>query len=176
MEIKDYPNYLIYNNGQIYSKNRYLRLTIRGDYYRVQLYCDGIKSIFSVHILVAQYFCENPDNKTFVNHKDGNKLNNHYTNLEWVTQSENSRHAHNLGLNKRIRIVNQYAKEDKDKCKPLRTFNNCREAAESVNTKNIKAARSHIARACTGIRETAYGYRWGYGETLYDYLKRLNKT
>ncbi len=43
-----------------------------------------------VHRLVATYFCENPDNKTFVNHKDENPRNNNYTNLEWVKAKENS--------------------------------------------------------------------------------------
>lgn len=47
-----------------------------------------------VHVLVAQAFCENPDpiRKRFVNHKDKNRSNNHWTNLEWVTHLENCAH------------------------------------------------------------------------------------
>lgn len=47
-----------------------------------------------IHRLVALHFIENDDpNKTIVNHKDSNRLNNHYTNLEWVTYKENADHA-----------------------------------------------------------------------------------
>ena len=46
----------------------------------------------SVHRVVAQAFIINKDNKPFVNHKDLNKENNHVSNLEWVTHSENCLH------------------------------------------------------------------------------------
>lgn len=49
------------------------------------------------HRLVAEHFLDTPTNQC-VNHKDGNKLNNHYTNLEWVTFKENSEHASKTGL------------------------------------------------------------------------------
>lgn len=53
-----------------------------------------------IHILVAKAFVDNPDNKCCVNHIDGNKHNNHYTNLEWCTYSENMYHASKTGLTK----------------------------------------------------------------------------
>ena len=53
---------------------------------------------FLVHRLVAAAFVPGHFEGTQVNHKDGNKENNHYLNLEWVTQAENNRHAFATGL------------------------------------------------------------------------------
>lgn len=52
----------------------------------------------SVHRLVAGAFCENPDQKKQVNHKNGDKFDNCASNLEWVTNRENMDHAMKTGL------------------------------------------------------------------------------
>ncbi len=165
MEIKDYPKYLIHNDGQVYSKNinHYLKPSITNGYHRICLSNDNGRRKHQVHILVAQHFCDNPDNKPIVNHKDGDKLNNDYTNLEWVTQSENLRHADSLGLIKRVsKRVHQYAREDKDKLVILHTFNSRKEVAEFLKYKNIKSVMTNISIACRSKTKTAYGYRWEY--------------
>ena len=73
------------------------RLTDRG-YNTAVLYLNSKPKTFKVHRLVALTFIENTENKLFVNHKDGNKLNNKIDNLEWVTHKENIRHAFDIGL------------------------------------------------------------------------------
>jgi hypothetical protein len=68
-------------------------------YLLVSFCVDKVKSNHSVHRLVARAFIPNESNKPQVNHKDGNKHNNHVDNLEWATRSENMKHAYNeLGV------------------------------------------------------------------------------
>lgn len=70
----------------------------RSGYYELSLKKDGVEKRFKVHRLVACAFIDNPDNKTEVNHIDGDKSNNHVSNLEWVTGKENKEHAWKTGL------------------------------------------------------------------------------
>jgi len=68
-------------------------------YCRVQCYNGKIRQKFFVHKLVAQLFLDGFSEDLVVNHKDGDKTNNMYSNLEWVTRSyNNNKHAFVLGL------------------------------------------------------------------------------
>ena len=69
-------------------------------YYTVAIYENGVRKFKKVHRLVAEAFIPNPENKSQVNHIDGNKLNNDVSNLEWATNSENQKHAYKVGLQK----------------------------------------------------------------------------
>ena len=64
-----------------------------------------------VHRLLALTFLPNPENKPQVNHKDGNRKNNHIDNLEWATQEENMYHAKINGLTNQPKINWEVAQE-----------------------------------------------------------------
>ena len=59
---------------------------------------EGKAEIFRVHRLVAMAFVENPNNYPIINHIDGVKNNNHFSNLEWCTHSMNNKHAFDIKL------------------------------------------------------------------------------
>lgn len=101
--IKDFEDYLIYNDGRIYSikKDKFLNIGNHLDgrgYREVRLWKDGKRYYKHLHRLLAEAFLENPHNLRTVNHKDGNKLNNSLDNLEWMNDEDQQRHAFKLGL------------------------------------------------------------------------------
>lgn len=99
--VKGYPNYLVRDDGVIIgARGKPLRYDHnRTGYARVSLCRDGeIKRKF-VHRIVAESFLPDPNiPDAIVNHLDGDKLNNHYTNLGWTTHKENLQHALDTGL------------------------------------------------------------------------------
>jgi hypothetical protein len=68
-------------------------IPIKDRYLFVNLYKNKKPTKTSIHVLVAKHFIPNPHNKPEVNHKDGDKYNPHWKNLEWTTHKENSEHA-----------------------------------------------------------------------------------
>lgn len=138
-------------------------------YNYVTLNCKNI----SVHRLVAKTFIPNMENKPFVNHIDGNKLNNNANNLEWCTAKENMQHAfeNNLINNKtklkkeselknikkatlsNYKKVNMYDKGNLY----IKTFNSIIEA--SIET---KSNAGHIVQCCKHKQKTCGGYKWEY--------------
>lgn len=145
-------NYYISNKGRIRNN-----IKIKSSYCNINSYCVvSIKyKLYYVHRLVALTFLENPQNKEFVNHKDGNKLNNLLENLEWVTCIENNLHAIETGLSKTRKKVIQY---DSNMNK-IQEFNSIIECAKSLNI-----GRSCITDNCNGkYKSTKCGYNFRYG-------------
>lgn len=116
--------YEVSNTGKVRSLERINTVGRRGigrelrqyllpqGYLDVSLSSRGKISHKRVHRLVADAFCENPDSKDEVNHKDGNKQNNTASNLEWCTKSENMIHAYQKGLQTKGRYpIKKYRKD-----------------------------------------------------------------
>jgi hypothetical protein len=102
--------YYISNYGRVKSykcgNERILKYALYRGYPYVHLKLNQSKDkVVSIHRLVAMYFLENPENKKTVNHRDGNKSNNHIDNLEWMTQKENVQHAWQNGLCEKQRLA-----------------------------------------------------------------------
>jgi len=107
--IKGYEQYYeVSNFGRVKSLAKTWSVGIKGDtflkpgerrtgYSFVVLCVDRVKKYASVHRLVAEHFCDNPNNNNVVNHLDSNTKNNSYDNLEWTTYSGNAIHAFNAG-------------------------------------------------------------------------------
>jgi hypothetical protein len=119
-------------DGEIRSKNRFTksisgrkRFVIgrviktkknRDGYLFVTLSKNGQVQNLYVHRIVAETYISNPDNKPQVNHIDGDKKNNSVDNLEWVSVSENTKHAYKNGLSGNIGATHCFAKKLIDNC------------------------------------------------------------
>jgi hypothetical protein len=97
------PGYFVSNLGGFRGRSgKPIKQQIhKNGYYVYAMYPEGRKGgckCIKIHRLIAETFIPNPENKPFVNHIDGNKLNNKVENLEWCTSQENTIHAYKHGL------------------------------------------------------------------------------
>ena len=108
IENEDTKGYYISSLGRFKNKKGVIMCNYKPHHGRY-IYLRVNKKKYSLHRLVALTFLENVYNKPFVNHIDGNKLNNNVINLEWATCSENNLHSHKMGLtNGHKRKIIQY--------------------------------------------------------------------
>ena len=142
--------YLISNNGDVmYRKTGTIlskRISNRG-YFMISIN----NHLYTIHRLVAVFFVPGRSEKrNEVNHKDGCKLNNWWTNLEWVTKSENIRHAYSLGIMKAVSGDDSphatILESDVDKiCKLLLEYNgSMNDVLEKCDELGIKASYQMI--------------------------------
>ena len=148
---KDITNYILSQSSQ-------------QDYKFVGLFIDGQQKRMRVHRMVAMTFIDNPDNKPYVNHINGNRYDNNVENLEWVTPSENTKHAVETGLmnSGRKRAVIQYSLNGEQ----MATFESASEAARQTG-----GSQSKITMCCKRQRQTANDYQWRYCDDIQDIQK-----
>lgn len=133
---------------------RILKKILPCKYYTVKLSKDGVIEVASIHVLVATAFHKNHENKKCVNHKDGNKLNNHHSNLEWATYAENNKHAFQIGVRSH--------KGDKCPSSKLKTSQviEIKQILQSGTKTTLKAIGEMFGVSWSTIRDIKKGFTW----------------
>lgn len=159
-------DYSVSTEGEVRkdTTNYILSQSSQQDYKFVGLIINGKQKRMRVHRMVALTFIDNPDNKPYVNHINGNRSDNNVENLEWVTPSENTQHAVNTGLFKsgRKRAVIQYNLNGEQ----MATFESATEAARQTG-----GSQSKITMCCRRQRDSANDYQWRYYDDIQDVQK-----
>lgn len=99
-QIDGCENLYVSRDGYVHSFRRKIPVILKGaachsGHLRIYTNKNGQQKTY-IHRLVAQAFIPNPEDKPFINHKDGNPKNNKVSNLEWCTASENSLHQYHV--------------------------------------------------------------------------------
>lgn len=165
--IENYENYEVSSLGNIRNivTNKMLKPSNKSGYYHVSLTNKLSKKTFKVHRLVALTFFQNPENKSDVNHKDKNKLNNTLENLEWNTRKEN-----NIHRCKGIKITSNKNKivfrKDSKSNEIIEKYNSIEDAGTWCFNNNLTATihngRNAVGNCLNGLSKIAYGFKWEY--------------
>ncbi len=107
-----------------------------------------IGGVTIVHRVVAEHFLINPcpDKYIFINHLDGNKLNNTASNLEWCDHKRNMSHAFDTGLVKKIGERHWMAKYSKVLILEMREKYMCGGSTQKQLSLEFGIERSHVSR------------------------------
>ena len=148
MEVKGFPNYLIYPCGKLFNKkrNNFLKGSVNSEgYVAVDLFHNGKRKYFQIHRLLAEYFIEDPNNLPQVDHINRKRNDNKLINLRWVDQSQNCQNK-SLNKNNKLGIKNICFQKSRNKYQYKKTirgitdrkyFDTLEEAVEYKN-KNLR--------------------------------------
>ena len=166
--IKDFPRYMISSYGRVFStkRNKILKPYNSHGYCVVDLgeRRDNRRASY-VHRLVADAFISNPDNKEEVNHINSVRHDNRVENLEWVTPSENVKHAWKYGNARVTEKMGKTTKELYSKpviCVESKTLYD----SLSQASKETGLYKASISRCARHPEKTLYGCHWRYAEEL----------
>jgi hypothetical protein len=164
-----------------YNKDAILSYRAKNSrYIEVGLWKNNIGQRYKLHRLVATVFISNPESRPEVNHIDGNKKNNCVDNLEWVTRSENIKHAFRTGLNKANKSNKGKFLGNHPCSKPIveldghgkitGVFSSIKEATIKYNL-----PEGEVSRVCSGKRKHVKGKHFAYAaeNALLDELLTL---
>ena len=114
MEINDYPNYLIYEDGRVWSKtsNKYIKQNLYGKYIQITLHNNSKPKTFNIHRLIGLYYIPNPNNKPEVDHINRIKHDNRIENLRWATSSEQKQNRDGYSNTGEKYITKTYRKDN----------------------------------------------------------------
>ena len=151
--VRSITRYVKHVGGKRVVKGRILKRTLSNvGYYVVNLWKNNKREQMLVHRLVAETFLSNFENHPYINHIDGNKLNNNVNNLEWCTPAENNSHAYRIKLRDCSKI-NQYDLKGNF----IREWDSIKEAQKFYNT-------THISECCRGRRKKTCNFIWKYSK------------
>lgn len=146
--------------GKIRKKN----INHEGYYYvSISLGSRENKPSIKIHRAVAETFINNTNNYPFINHKDGNKLNNNVENLEFCTPKYNVEHAIELNLFNPVECgkLCEGRKKEIMSIENSKYYDSITDAGLEYNLKNPQNGRRNISRALNH-NTTAYGFHWKY--------------
>lgn len=140
-------------------KGKILKGYINPDGYRQVTLCNGNIKTCVVHRIIALTFIPNPENKPYINHKKGIKIDNRVSELEWCTPSENNKHAYDIGL-KRKGKEHHFSK-------PVLQYNKngvfiAEYFSQTEARRKTGINKANISSACIGKTKTAGGYIWKF--------------
>lgn len=144
-----FTNYMISEDGRLYNKKtkKFRAENKKREYIIYTLTQGKHKKTIEAHKLVALAFLDNDEEKTQIDHVDGNRYNNHYTNLRYVTASENQLNRKNWNKKKYYIIAEN--KETKD----TTLFKTITEACEKLNVHSTT-----LYKIKDGFRKSTKGY------------------
>lgn len=131
--IEEFPNYKVSNFGRVKNvrKDKLMTISIRKNgYCVVKLSNNGNSKEYKVHRLVAKAFIPNPKELSSVNHKDENKENNIYSNLEWCDSLYNN--TYGTRCKRQSEKIKTSIKQCDMQGNLIKEFNSINEAAEEL--------------------------------------------
>jgi hypothetical protein len=171
--IEEFPIYEVSNLGRIQNSisKKILRATIKSGYHNICLTNSNYRKTCKVHRLVAMAFIPNLEDKSDVNHKDKDKLNNKLSNLEWMSRKENCIHK-SKSLIYRSNKNKPVLRIDIDNNEIIEKYVSIELAgiwAYNNNfTKTAHNGRNAVGNCVNGLSKRAYGFKWEYQDKYGD--------